>query len=160
MTWFLPEIPASAGALLFDDRERLLILKPTYKPGWTIPGGVMEDDGETPWEACRREVLEETGLTVTRGRLVAVDSRPAKPGRKLGLRFLFDCGIVTPAQAATIRLQAMEISEHRFAPRDEALDLLRKAVSRRVRAGWPASGRRRARRCVYLEAGRRVDEVD
>ena len=23
MTWFLPEIPASAGALLFDDRERL-----------------------------------------------------------------------------------------------------------------------------------------
>lgn len=160
MTWFLPEIPASAGALLFDDRERLLILKTTYKPGWTIPGGVMEADGETPWEACRREVLEETGLTITRGRLVAVDSRPAKPGRKLGLRFLFDCGIVTPDQAATIRLQAMEISEHRFAPRDEALDLLRKAVSRRVEAVWPASGPRDAQNCVYLESGRRVDGVD
>ena len=160
MTWFLPEIPASAGALLFDDRERLLILKTTYTPGWTIPGGVMEADGETPWEACRREVLEETGLTVTRGRLVAVDSRPAKPGRKLGLRFLFDCGIVTPDQAATIRLQAMEISEHRFAPRDEALDLLRKAVSRRVEAVWPASGPRDAQNCVYLESGRRVDGVD
>lgn len=153
MTWFLPEIPASAGALLFDADGGLLILKPTYKPGWTIPGGVMEDDGETPWEACRREVLEETGLTVTRGRLVAVDSRPAKPGRKLGLRFLFDCGTVTPQHAATIRLQAAEISEYRFAPRDEALDLLRKAVSRRVERAWSAQN------CVYLENGRCVDGV-
>lgn len=54
----------------------------------------------------------------------------------------------------------MEISEHRFAPRDEALDLLRKAVSRRVEAVWPASGPRDAQNCVYLESGRRVDGVD
>src|SRR5262249_11594782 len=57
----LPAIPVSAGAMIFDRRDRLLILKPTYKSGWTIPGGVMEADGETPWQACRREVLEETG---------------------------------------------------------------------------------------------------
>src|SRR5260370_14699151 len=44
-------IPVSAGALIFDRAGRLLILKPTYKSGWTIPGGVMEADGETPWEA-------------------------------------------------------------------------------------------------------------
>ena len=50
----LPAIPVSAGALVFDGAGRLLILKPTYKSGWTIPGGVMEADGETPWEACRR----------------------------------------------------------------------------------------------------------
>ena len=54
----LPAIPVSAGALIFDRAGRLLILKPTYKTGWTIPGGVMEADGETPWEACRREVRE------------------------------------------------------------------------------------------------------
>ena len=50
-----PRIPASAGALIRDVRGRLLILKPTYKSGWTIPGGIIEADGETPWEACRRE---------------------------------------------------------------------------------------------------------
>jgi hypothetical protein len=44
----LPAIPASAGALIFDQTGRMLILKPTYKSGWTIPGGVMEADGETP----------------------------------------------------------------------------------------------------------------
>src|SRR5690348_2961409 len=52
----VPAIPVSAGALIFDRRGRLLIIKPTYKSGWTIPGGVMEADGETPWQACMREV--------------------------------------------------------------------------------------------------------
>ena len=42
----LARIPASAGAVLRDRRGRLLILKPTYKAGWTIPGGVIEADGE------------------------------------------------------------------------------------------------------------------
>ena len=42
----LPAVPVSAGALIFDRGGRLLILKPTYKSGWTIPGGVMEADGE------------------------------------------------------------------------------------------------------------------
>src|SRR6266705_4914118 len=60
----LPTIPVSAGALIFDRSGRLLILKPTYKSGWTIPGGVMEEDGETPWQACRREGREECGLEV------------------------------------------------------------------------------------------------
>src|ERR1700690_3992226 len=55
----IPAIPVSAGAMIFDRSGRLLILKPTYKSGWTIPGGVMEDDGETPWQACQREVREE-----------------------------------------------------------------------------------------------------
>src|SRR5258708_23595711 len=55
----VPAIPASAGALIFDRAGRLLILKPTYKSGWTIPGGVMEADGETPRGACRREVRQE-----------------------------------------------------------------------------------------------------
>ena len=60
----LPRIPASSGALIFDERGRLLIANPTYKAHWTIPGGIMEADGETPWEACRREVREEVGLTL------------------------------------------------------------------------------------------------
>ena len=55
----VPRIPASAGALIRDPDGRLLILKPTYKKGWTIPGGQIDADGESPWEACRRETLEE-----------------------------------------------------------------------------------------------------
>src|SRR5271166_1724851 len=84
---FLPTIPVSAGALIFDQTGRLLILKPTYKTGWTIPGGVMEADGETPWEACRREVREECGIEVRRSRLACMDFRRPKPGRAGADRF-------------------------------------------------------------------------
>src|ERR1700720_4463694 len=74
----LPAIPASAGALIFDRAGRLLILKPVYKSGWTIPGGVMEAGGETPWQACRREVREECAIEVHRGRLACMDFRRPK----------------------------------------------------------------------------------
>ena len=154
MPWNPPEIPASAGALLFDRSGRLLILEPTYKSGWTSPGGAMEADGESPWDGCRREVLEETGLVVTSGHLVIVDTRPGKLERKLGLRFLFDCGTLDDKQIASIRLQADEIASHRFAERDEALALLSKPVGRRVAHGWGAP------HCLYLENGRPVDGVN
>jgi 8-oxo-dGTP diphosphatase len=150
----LPTIPVSAGALIFDSRRRLLILKPTYKTGWTIPGGVMEADGETPWQACRREVREECGLDVVGGRLACTDFRPARPGRPAGIRYLFDCGPAADEALAAITLQSEEIAEYRLAALDTALALLRPAIRRRVRAAT------RHRRCVYLEDGRRVPAVN
>lgn len=149
----LPSIPASAGALIYDRSGRLLILKPTYKSGWTIPGGVMEADGETPWEACQREVSEECGLTVRSGRLAAVDFRRPRPGRPGGLRFLFDCGRLGDEALAGVRLQSAEISEYRLVRPREAAGLLRKPIRRRVRAA------RRAGSTVYLEEGRPLESV-
>jgi 8-oxo-dGTP diphosphatase len=146
----LPAIPVSAGALIFDRAGRLLILKPTYKSGWTIPGGVMEADGETPWEACRREVREECGVDVHRGRLAAMDFRRPRPGRAGGIRFLFDCGQVGDQALAGIVLQPEEISEYRLAGLPEAFGLLRGPIRRRVRA---AADRKQV---VYLEDGRPV----
>jgi 8-oxo-dGTP diphosphatase len=146
----LPAIPASAGALIFDRKRRLLILKPTYKSGWTIPGGVMEADGETPWQACQREVREECGLDARTGRLVCVDFRPPRPGRPGGMRFLFDCGVFDDAALGAIALQAEEISEHRLAKLPKALKLLRGPIRRRV------SGALGSRGLVYLEDGRPV----
>jgi 8-oxo-dGTP diphosphatase len=149
----LPMIPVSAGALIFDPTGRLLILKPTYKTGWTIPGGVMEADGETPWDACRREVREECGIDVRAGRLACTDFRPARPGRPGGIRYLFDCGRADDAALAAITLQPAEIAEYRLASLDTALTLLRPAVRRRVRAAT------RRRRFVYLENGRPLPAI-
>ena len=149
----LPAVPVSAGALIFDQAGRLLILKPTYKSGWTIPGGVMEADGETPWQACQREVREECGIEVRSGRLACVDFHPGRPGHPGGIRFLFDCGPVDDASLAAITLQAEEISEHRLLPLDAALSLLRPPIRRRVRAISRHPG------FVYLEDGRPVPGV-
>jgi ADP-ribose pyrophosphatase YjhB (NUDIX family) len=149
----LPAVPSSAGALIFDRAGRLLILKPTYKTGWTIPGGVMEADGETPWDACRREVREECGIEVRTGRLACVDFRPSRPGRAGGIRFLFDCGPADDAALDAITMQPEEIAEFRLVPLEAALVLLRSPIRRRVRAAT------KHRRCVYLENGRRVPGI-
>ena len=148
----IPRIPASAGALIYDDDGRLLILKPSYKKGWTIPGGQV-DPGESPWQACVREAHEECGLRVTTGRLVCVDFRPARPDRPGGVRFVFDCGTLPAAALAAIRLQEDEIEEHRLLPVAEALELLSGPIRRRVAN---AAGRDS---CIYLEDGRPVDGV-
>ena len=147
----LPRIPASAGALVWDHKRRLLILKPTYKGGWTIPGGIVEADGETPWEACRRETREECGLDLHRGRLVCVDFLRPRPGRPGGMRFLFDCGVFEASALDGIVLQEEEISRYRLARVERALALLSGPVRRRVAAA--VDGPRRLR---YLEDGRLV----
>jgi 8-oxo-dGTP diphosphatase len=144
----LPRIPASAGSLIFDAVGRLLILKPNYKKGWTIPGGQIEPDGESPWEACRRETLEECGLEVKYGRLVCVDFLRPKGNRPGGVRFLFDCGAFSDEQLRAIRLQDREIAEHRFVELAEAAALLSGPLRRRVSA---SAG---TKHCVYLEGGR------
>jgi ADP-ribose pyrophosphatase YjhB (NUDIX family) len=149
-SFVLPRIPASSGALIFDERQRLLIANPTYKKNWTIPGGIMEADGETPWEACRREVLEEVGLEVDSGRLVVVDFLRPKPSKPGGMRFLFDCGVLTDEMLEHITLQEEELSEHRFAKPARALELLSGPLRRRVGAALDAED------CVYLEDGRPV----
>ena len=151
----LPRIPASSGALLFDAAGRLLILKPTYKKGWTIPGGQISADGESPWDACRRETLEECGLDVEHGRLACVDFLRPKTNRPGGVRFVFDCGTLTDGQRSAIRLQETEIEDHRFAELAEALALLSGPLRRRVSAVVGCT-----EHCVYLEDGRPVASVE
>jgi 8-oxo-dGTP diphosphatase len=149
----VPAIPASAGALIFDRKGRLLILKPTYKAGWTIPGGVIEADGETPWQACKREVAEECGLTVRRARLACLDFRRPRPGRIGGIRFLFDCGRLDDGALGAITISPDEISEYAILKLSKALPLLSGPIRRRVRAATSAAG------TVYLEEGRPIAQV-
>jgi 8-oxo-dGTP diphosphatase len=145
----LPRIPASAGALIFDGSGRLLIVNPTYKKHWTIPGGIMEANGETPWEGCRREVREEVGLDVTHGRLVAVDFLRPRRTDAGGMRFLFDCGVFEDDELVAISLQEEELSEHRLVPPEEALEILSGPLRRRVGAALGTG----PGECVYLEDG-------
>lgn len=64
------------SAVIFDpSRARALLTRRADNGRWCVPGGMMES-GESAAEACEREVLEETGLTVRVKRLIGVYSDP------------------------------------------------------------------------------------
>lgn len=64
--------------LLTDRVGAMVIVEPTYKQGWKIPGGAVED-GESPRAGAVREVAEELGIARTPGALLVVDHVPANP---------------------------------------------------------------------------------
>jgi len=59
------------AAVVRDREGRLLLQEKSSGEGWSLPAGAIEP-GETPEQAVRREVLEETRLVVVPTRLVGV----------------------------------------------------------------------------------------
>ncbi|MEU6287990.1 NUDIX domain-containing protein [Streptomyces sp. NPDC015237] len=140
----------AAGVLLFDERDRVLLVDPTYKPGWEFPGGVVEP-GEAPARAGMREVHEETGIRLADvPALLVVDwERPAPPAYG-GLRLLFDGGRLDSADAGRVLLPGQELRDWRFVTEDEAAGLLPPVRYERLR--WALRARERGA-ALYLEAG-------
>jgi len=70
------------GAVIKDRNGRLLLIRRGHEPGaglWSLPGGRIEP-GETDQQAVAREILEETGLIVTCGRLLGTAELPGPAG--------------------------------------------------------------------------------
>lgn len=98
-----------------DDRRRTLLVKPTYKPYWQLPGVVVEAD-ESPLAATARAVRYELGLTLTPGRLLVTDWVAPSANRIEGLLFVYDGGILSPEQTAEIVLPQVELRSGRGVP--------------------------------------------
>ena len=149
----LPKMQVAAACLFLDEEGRILAVKPTYKPGWEVPGGAAED-GESPLEACRREVLEEIGLDVHPVRLLAIDYREPVPGRRgNALRFVFLGPRLTEDELRRIQLQRAELSEYRFMTPGEVIQHYPSAAARRLEACLENLSQQGT---AYLEEGRRV----
>src|SRR5690606_4303849 len=72
-----------------DELRRTLLVEPTYRPRWLLPGVVVGAD-ESPFAAAARAVRHELGPSVEPGRLLVVDRVPPGPGRIEGLLLVYD----------------------------------------------------------------------
>jgi 8-oxo-dGTP diphosphatase len=91
-------------AAIFDDDRRILCVRMNYgSRGWTTPGGRVEK-GESPLDALKREVFEESGLEVVPEVLVGVYSKPYKDD-------------------IVLLFQARAIAQHPWQPNDEIAQL-------------------------------------
>ena len=149
--WYasLPTVYVSAGMLITDAADRMLIVKPNYRPHWGIPGGIVED-GEAPHDGATREIAEELGLDLPAGDLLVVDWIPAEGVRpRAVLSYLFDGGTIDGQ--ATIRLQKEELDDAQFVTWAEAEARMPAHTAARVPAARQA---RLDGRTVYLPARR------
>lgn len=85
----LPQHIVAADAVVRDGQGRLLLVR-TPARGWEFPGGQVEV-GEGLTQALEREVLEESGLTVRPGRLLAVYSNVRPPSKVM---FTFEAELI------------------------------------------------------------------
>jgi ADP-ribose pyrophosphatase YjhB (NUDIX family) len=120
----------ASGVIFTDDAGRVLLVKPTYKSGWDIPGGYVEP-GESPRAAAEREVAEELSMQIVVGRLMVVDWAPHQDeGDKL--LFVFDGGKLANSVPDQAAVQESEIADLRFASRADLADLLPERLHHRI----------------------------
>ncbi len=121
----LPREEVSAGGVVMrriDDVPHYLLIRDPYR-NWGFPKGHLEA-GETPEEAARREVAEETGIRVqqVRATLDCIDWHFRFRGRlvhKTCHFFLMETG-----EGSTQPQRNEGITACRWAPFDEAVRLL------------------------------------
>ncbi len=136
-----------AGCLFLNENGQIMLVKPTYKASWEIPGGIVENN-EAPKQCCQREVEEELGVEREIGRLLVVDYNSEEGEKTESLMFIFHGGTLSASEIKSVQLNHEELSEFCFfAPDDLPLEMtpmLRNrvlAASKQVKLG---SG-------VYLE---------
>jgi 8-oxo-dGTP pyrophosphatase MutT (NUDIX family) len=124
----------------------MLIVEPTYKDRWEVPGGAVEAD-ESPRAACRRELSEELGVELPLGRLLVMEWQGPEPERTESIMFLYDGGVI---DAGRIALAADELRSYAFVAPEELEVHLVERLARRMRAGLVALGEDRL---VEMEHG-------
>lgn len=145
----LPRKRIGACALLFYKRE-LLLVQPTYNPGWILPGGTVEAE-ESPLEGLHREIKEELDITIEPTQLLSVDYVSNRDVKGEYIQFLFAAKDLSEDQVRKIKVPPYELNEYCFAPLNKAMELLTPAVARRVASTLNAQTNSRG--AIYLENG-------
>ena len=139
----------SAGALIFDPHENILLVRDFKRNVWSWPGGGAKNN-ETPLVTCRREVLEETGLELVTPRLISVRTETFE-GSDGKLIFLF-ADYLSDKALQNVRIQPDEIAEWRLVDIETARILMAEPLRIRFEHILAALNEKSV---AYIEQGQR-----
>lgn len=121
----------TGGALVLSpDRTKLLVIHHNLFNMWLQPGGHWDPDEPSPWEAARREAIEETNVQIAE-QLAAVgnDSKipldigvhpiPARPDMNEPPHTHYDFRYVFLASSEALKHLAKEVSASEWVPFDD-----------------------------------------
>jgi 8-oxo-dGTP diphosphatase len=128
----LPAKRMGSGILLVTDQNQIVVVKPTYKSQWEVPGGIVEKD-ESPLSGALREVKEELNITLSADGIVlaSLDYMAAGGVKTEALMFLFATRI--PQETLLdIRSDNKEIGDYKVIAPSEATSYLGDMLGARV----------------------------
>jgi 8-oxo-dGTP pyrophosphatase MutT (NUDIX family) len=126
-----PKKRISVGALITNAEGKVLIVKPNYREGWLLPGGVV-DVNESPAQALSREITEELDITIPVGELLCIDYTSADSKFDEGINLIFSCGSLSDQLLHSITLCEKELIEMKFCSVEIAQRLLVTSLAKRV----------------------------
>ena len=146
----LPTKRMGAGALFRNAQGEVLLVKPSYKDHWEIPGGIVEQN-ESPRQALIRELFEELSLKFESQdfRLICVEYMEAGHEKTEALMFIFEyVGLVENLSNALIPIDSREILEIQFVEPSQVADKVDHFLASRIALALNALAKGF---CVYSE---------
>lgn len=121
---------ASAAGILKREDGKFLLVKPSYKDEWLLPGGGV-DGKEHPSFACVREFMEEVNLDIEIRKILLLSSKVFEyEGENFeSFNFLFE---VCCEDLSLLQVDGEEIVDYRWVEVEEAKDLMSKSWKKRL----------------------------
>lgn len=146
-----PKKRTGAGVVIFNKKDEVLLVKPTYLNNWLWIGGTIEED-ESPSCAAVRECEEEIGIRITKIWPAFINYLPSQSsGQSDIIQFLFTTDQVDHDFISKIHLNKEEISEAAFVPVSEVHEYLSEYRASTLQTYYK---NRKGKEVLYLENGK------
>lgn len=117
----------AGSGVIFTYKKKYLIVEPTYKKEWELPGGIIEKD-ELPFDAAVREIKEELGFIFTPEKLAIRDYSTTNKNHN----YLYCGKELTENDIKSIILPPDELRSFKIASLSESEPLLHPYVYKRL----------------------------